>query len=67
MVERVQRRATKCVSELFNLDYEDSQAVALDLPSLSYRRHRADILIFYMKMSVYTLQCFSISNYLVKP
>ena len=40
MVERVQQRATKCVPELFNLEYEDRQA-AFNLPSLSYRRHRA--------------------------
>ena len=46
MVERVQRRATKCVSQLFNLDYEDRRA-ALNLPSLSYRRHRADMLMIY--------------------
>ena len=45
MVERVQRRATKCVSEL-NLDSEDCQA-ALNLPSLSYRRHRVDMLMIY--------------------
>jgi len=42
----VERRAPKCVSELFNLDYEDRQA-ALNLPSLSYRRHRADMLMIY--------------------
>jgi len=42
MVERVQRRASKCVSELFNLDYEDHQA-AFNLPSHSYQRHRANM------------------------
>ena len=46
IVERVQRRATKCVPQLCNLEYEDRQA-ALNLPSLSYRRHRADMLMTY--------------------
>jgi len=46
IVERVQRRATKCVPELSNLEYEDRRA-ALNLPSLSYRRHRADMLMIY--------------------
>ena len=46
MVERVQQRAIKCVPELLNLEYEDCRA-ALNLPSLSYRRHHADMLMTY--------------------
>ena len=44
MLEKVQRRATKCIPELF--EYDDRLS-ALNLPSLSYRRHRADMLMVY--------------------
>jgi len=40
-VERVQRRATKCVPELFNLEYDDRRA-ALNLPTLSYQQARLE-------------------------
>ena len=46
MLEKVQRRATKCIPELFNLEYDDRPST-LNLPSLSYRRHRADMLMVY--------------------
>ena len=46
MLEKVQRRATKCIPELFNLEYDDRLS-ALNLPSLSYRRHHADMLMVY--------------------
>ena len=42
-MERVQRRATKCVQDLSSLEY-DERLVTLKLPTLSYRRHRADMI-----------------------
>ena len=44
MIEKVQRRTTKCVLELVDLEY-DYHRMALNLPSLSYRRHHADMLM----------------------
>ena len=41
-IERVQRRATKMVNGISNLDYE-SRLRELKLPSLQYRRRRADM------------------------
>ena len=41
-LEQVQRRATKVVTELIDLSYRD-RLVALHLPTLAYRRDRADI------------------------
>ena len=35
MLEKVQRRAMKCIPELLNLEYDDCLS-ALNLPSLSY-------------------------------
>ena len=35
MIEKVQRRATKCILKLVDLEYDDRQ-MALSLPSLSY-------------------------------
>ena len=35
MLEKVQRRAMKCIPELFNLEYDDRLS-GLNLPSLSY-------------------------------
>ena len=46
MIERVQRRATKCVQDLSNLDYDERLAI-LKLPTLSYRRYRADMIMVY--------------------
>ena len=45
-VEKIQRRATKLVPELKHLPYED-RLQALDLPSLSYRRRRGDMITTY--------------------
>ena len=46
LIERVQRRATKIVPELKDLSYSD-RLRALKLPTLSYRRKRADVLQLY--------------------
>ena len=43
MMERVQRRATKCIQDL---EY-DQRLVTLKLPTLTYRRHRADMIMVY--------------------
>jgi hypothetical protein len=43
MIERVQRRATKLVPALYNLSYTD-RLKALKLPSLTFRRKRADMI-----------------------
>ena len=45
-LEKVQRRAKKLVKELEHLDYP-SRLRTLDLPSLVYRRRRADMLQIY--------------------
>ena len=45
-IEGVQRRATKLVPELSNLPYKE-RLQHLKLPSLEYRRTRADILLLY--------------------
>ena len=45
-MERMQRRATRCVQKLSRLDY-DERCTTLQLPMLSYRRHRANMLIAY--------------------
>ena len=39
-------RATKCVQDLSSLEY-DERLVTLKLPTLSYRRHRADMIMVY--------------------
>lgn len=46
VIERVQRRATKMVPELRNLSYED-RLRALELPTLKFRRDRADLIETY--------------------
>ena len=46
LLENVQRRATKMVPELRNLEYED-RLKALKLPSLMYRRRRGDLIETY--------------------
>lgn len=46
LIERVQRRATKLVPELRDLPYSQ-RLQALNLPTLSFRRKRADILEAY--------------------
>ena len=49
MIERVQRRATKIVPELKHLSYSTRLEV-LELPSLSFRRKRADVLQMFKFM-----------------
>ena len=49
-LERVQRRATKLVTQISNLDYP-SRLKRLNLPSLLYRRRRADVLQIYRILS----------------
>ena len=49
-IENVQRRATKLVPELKNLDYP-SRLKKLNLPTLVYRRHRGDMIEIYKMMS----------------
>ena len=51
---RCQRRATKMISEVRDLCYED-RLKALDLPSMEYRRRRGDM-----------IQCYKIINGLVR-
>ena len=53
LVEGVQRRATKLISELYNMPYED-RLRKLNLTSMEYRRMRGDM-----------IQCFKIMNGLV--
>jgi len=43
-VEKIQRRATKLVSEIKELQYVD-RLKYLNLPSLRYRRRRVDLII----------------------
>lgn len=45
-IERVQRRATKLVPEIKHLSYND-RLRALDLPTLKFRRDRADLIETY--------------------
>ena len=46
VLERMQRRATKIIPEIKHLSYPD-RLKALDLPTLLYRRKRADVLQLY--------------------
>ena len=46
LLESVQRRATKMVPEMKNCDYS-TRLKKLDLPSLSYRRKRGDMIEVY--------------------
>ena len=46
MIEKVQRRATKCVPSLRKLTYEE-RLMAMKLPSLKYRRKRGDLIEMY--------------------
>ena len=45
-VEQIQRRATRLVTSLRHLPYED-RLEKLDLPSLTYRRKRGDMIMVY--------------------
>ena len=51
-IERVQRRATKCVQDLSSLEY-DERLVTLQLPTLSYRRHRDDMIMQWCSQVVW--------------
>ena len=42
-IEKIQRRATKMIHDLENYTYNE----ALNLPSLKYRRLRADMILIY--------------------
>ena len=46
MIENIQRRTTKLVPELKNLDYGD-RLRELKLPNLNYRRARGDMIEMY--------------------
>ena len=46
MIEKVQKRATRMISSLKNLPYEE-RLKALNLPSLYYRRKRSDMILVY--------------------
>ena len=48
-IERVQRRATKCIKNISHLPYEE-RLKYLDLPTLEYRRARGDMLQTYKIM-----------------
>ena len=50
MIENVQRRATKLVPELSDMEYED-RLKELRLPTLAYRRLRGDLIEVYKIMS----------------
>ena len=56
LLERVQRRATRMVPELRDLDYED-RLRKLDLPSLMYRRQRGDLIeVFKYQKGLYRVE-----------
>ena len=46
MVESVQKRATKLIDTLKDKPYED-RLIALDLPSMTYRHKRGDMILMY--------------------
>ena len=57
MIEKVQRRATKLLPDLKNLDYS-TRLRKLNLPSLVYRRERADVLqIFRIVHGIDQIDC----------
>ena len=60
MIEKVQRRATKCVPSLKNLTYEE-RLKAMRLPSLKYRRKRGDLI----EMFKYTHDFYDVKKCLV--
>jgi ribosomal protein L29 len=56
LLENVQRRATRLVPELKNMEYED-RLKAMNLPSLTYRRHRGDMIETYKYLNkMYNLE-----------
>ena len=50
LIENVQRRATKLVSSIRHLSYQE-RLINLGLPSLEYRRERADLIEVYKIMN----------------
>ena len=60
MIERVQRRATKCVPGLKDKTYEERLA-EMKLPSLSFRRKRGDFIELYK----YTHGLYSVNESLI--
>ena len=60
MIERVQRRATKCVPGLKNKTYEERLA-EMKLPSLRFRRKRGDLIELYK----YTHGLYSVNESLI--
>ena len=64
-VEKIQRRATKLVPESKHLSYQD-RLQALDIPSLSYRRQRGDMIATYKlltnQLKIKGEQLFSMGN-----
>ena len=53
-VESVQHRATRLLSHMRHLEYEERLKI-LDLPSLSYRRLRGDLILVYKSIHNDTL------------
>ena len=58
MIENVQMRATKLVDNIGSLDYGE-RLKALELPSLSYRRKRGDMIEVYKHFNSYDEQSLS--------
>ena len=52
MIENVQRRATKLVDGLSNLEYHE-RLMRIDLPTLVYRRARGDMIEIYKHFNIY--------------
>ena len=58
MIENVQIRATKLVDNIGSLDYGE-RLKALELPSLTYRRKRGDMIEIYKHFNSYDIQALS--------
>ena len=56
MIDNIQRRGTKLVPELVNINYTDSDRLKiLNLPTLKYRRKRGDLIqVFKILNTLYT-------------
>ena len=61
LLEKVQKRATKMIPSLKKLSYEE-RLKTMDLPSLSYRRRRGDLIEAYK----YTHGCYNVNENLLK-
>ena len=53
-VEKIQRRATRLLPHLQDKSYSERLS-ALSLPSLSYRRHRGDLILLYKIITILIL------------